>query len=88
MKFVLYSLENCPFCKHFRRIFKNTLPDGDIMMLDGHSDNMWIEKNIDFVPTVVAYENGEEVDRISAEKLVGIRYPSWQGWISKYGVDA
>lgn len=88
MEFVLYSLENCPFCKHFKRLFTNALPDGEIVMMDGHGDGLWIERGIDFVPTVIAYDNGAEVDRISAVKMVGIRYDAWQEWIGKYGIKA
>ncbi|MCU0798819.1 MAG: hypothetical protein MUC62_04025 [Candidatus Thermoplasmatota archaeon] len=84
MEFVLYSLENCPFCKHFRRIFLRSVPDGKIVMLDGHSDSIWIEKDLHYVPTVIALEKGKEVDRLEAVKLVGIRYPVWLDWFAKY----
>jgi len=82
----MYSMEDCPFCKHFARIFKKTLPDARIHMLDRNDGTEWIEKGIEFVPTVVAYENGKEVDRLSAVRMIGIRYGAWQEWVSKYDI--
>ncbi len=83
MEFVLYNMEDCPFCKHFRRIFRNTVPEGKMVILDGHTDPRWIEHRIDFVPTVIAYEDGVEVDRIGSVKMVGIRYERWVEWLKK-----
>jgi glutaredoxin len=88
MELVMYSMEDCPFCKHFARIFKKSLPDARIHMLDRNDDAEWIEKGIEFVPTVVVYKEGKDIDRISAVRMVGIRYPSWQEWIGKYGIKA
>ena len=87
MDLVMYSMENCPYCKHFRRIFVNSIPDGKIITLDRNDDTEWIERGIEFVPTVVAYEEGKEVDRLSAVSMVGIRYPIWKDWVSKYGLE-
>jgi len=81
MRFVLYQMETCPFCKHFRRMFFRDVPDGETVMLSGHEDPGWIEYSLDYVPTVIAYdEEGREADRLGAERLVGINRDRWEEW--------
>lgn len=84
MRFVLYQMESCPFCKHFRRIFYRDHPDGEEIMLDGHQDPEWIELGLNYVPTVIAYDDGgNEIDRLESVKLVGIRKGRWIEWLRK-----
>lgn len=91
MEFVMYQQDRCPFCKHFRRLYYKHIPDGKEIMIPDHDSSIWIEEGIDFVPTVIAYENGEEVERLGAIKLVGIRKNMWLDWLQmireKFGVD-
>ena len=84
MKMVLYQMEKCPFCKHFRRMFYRDVPDGDEVMLDGHEDPGWIDLRLNYVPTVIAYDDdGMEIGRLESVKLVGIRKDRWVEWIDK-----
>jgi glutaredoxin len=84
MKLVLYQMEQCPFCKHFRRMFYRDHPDGEEVMLDGHEDPQWIDLGLNYVPTVIAYDDeGKEVDRLESFKLVGIRKDRWLDWLEK-----
>ena len=91
MDFVLYQQPSCPFCKHFRRLFHKHIPEGKEVSIPDHSSPIWLEKKIDFVPTVIAYRDGVEIERIGAVRLVGIRKKMWLDWLEmigkKYGWD-
>ncbi len=53
-------------------------------MLDGHQDPGWVELRLNFVPTVIAYDDGgNEIDRLESVKLVGIRKDRWVEWLGK-----
>jgi glutaredoxin len=91
MEFVLYQQPSCPFCKHFQRLFHKYVPEGREIIIPDHGSPLWIEHKIDFVPTVIAYEDGKEVERLGAVKLVGIRKHQWVKWLQmikdRYGID-
>ncbi|MFW3145341.1 MAG: hypothetical protein ACMUIE_00835 [Thermoplasmatota archaeon] len=91
MEFVLYQQPSCPFCKHFERLFFKHIPDGKVVVIPDHASRLWIEHRLDFVPTVVAYLDGQEVERLGAVKLIGIRKQRWLDWLNeikeRYGVD-
>lgn len=91
MEFVLYQQPSCPFCKHFKRLYYKFIPDGKEVVIPSHGSPLWTEHRIDFVPTVIAYEDGHEVERLGAVKLVGIRKDKWIQWLQmmkeKYNVD-
>jgi glutaredoxin len=87
MKLVLYQMKECPFCKHFRRMFYRDHPEGEEIMLDGHEDPGWVELGLNYVPTVIAYDDdGNEIKRLESVKLVGIRKDRWKGWIEEFGI--
>lgn len=86
MRFVLYHMDRCVFCKHFRRMFKRDITNGEEVLLSGHEDPGWIEMGLNFVPTVIAYDDsGNEVSRLEAVRLVGIRKGPWADWLKEMG---
>jgi glutaredoxin len=91
MEFVLYQQPSCPFCKHFQRLFHKYIPEGKVVIIPDHECSLWVDHNIDYVPTVIAYQDGKEVERLGATKLVGIRKDKWTEWLrmikDKYNVD-
>jgi hypothetical protein len=88
MKMVLFQMERCPFCKHFRRMFYRDCPNGEELILDGHQDPRWVEYGLEYVPTVVAYdEEGKEIGRIGSVKLVGIKKARWLEWLKEMGLS-
>jgi glutaredoxin len=87
MDLILYQQPSCPFCKHFQRLFYKTIPEGKEVVIPSHSSEIWKEKGINFVPTVIAYKDGKEVDRLSAVKLIGIRKNRWLDWLKKLEND-
>ncbi len=72
MRYVLYHATWCPFCKEFAPKFGEMMPEGEEVLLNDQNDPRWVELNIDFVPTVIAYEGDEEVNRLQAVAGLGI----------------
>ena len=72
MRYVLYHATWCPFCRAFAPKFRSLLPEGDEVLLDDESDPRWIELNIPFVPTIIAYDGEKEAGRLQAVPHVGI----------------
>ena len=91
MEFVLYQQASCPFCKHFQRLFYKFIPDGKEVVIPDHGSSLWTEHRIEYVPTVIAYEDGQEVERLDSIRLIGIRKNTWMEWLQmikdKHGVD-
>ncbi|MEA3559725.1 MAG: glutaredoxin domain-containing protein [Candidatus Thermoplasmatota archaeon] len=91
MEFILYQQPGCPFCKHFKRLFYKHIPEGKEIEIPDHGSKLWMEHGLEFVPTVVAYQNGKEVERLPSMKLIGIRKSKWIQWLNvikgKYGID-
>ena len=92
MEFVLYQQPSCPFCKHFQRLFNKYVPDGREVVIPDHGSPLWNEHEIDLVPTVILYDDdGNEVERLGAVKLIGIRKKQWIDWLrmikERYGID-
>jgi len=72
MRYVLYHATWCPFCRKFAPKFRSIVPEGEEVLLDDEMDPRWIELNIPFVPTIIAFEGDEEVKRLQAMPNVGI----------------
>ena len=88
MRLVLYHMEQCVFCKHFKRMFDRDVHGGQDILLSGHEDPRWVEMDLNFVPTVIAYDgDGNEISRLEAVKLVGIRKGPWTRWLSELGMN-
>ncbi len=88
MRFVLYHMDDCIFCKHFRRMFNRDIENGDDVLLSGHEDERWLELGLNYVPTVIAYDdNGNEISRLESVKLLGIRKGPWVKWLEEMGIS-
>ncbi|MFW3146325.1 MAG: thioredoxin family protein [Thermoplasmatota archaeon] len=82
MKYVLYHATWCPFCRAFAPKYRNMLPEGEEILIDDESDPRWIQLNIDFVPTIIAFEGEREVKRLQAAPSVGITEGMFREFIS------
>ena len=88
MRMIMYQMEQCPFCKHFIRMFKNEVQGGEIVSLDGHNDPRWQKFELNYVPTVIAYdEEGNEASRLESVAMVGIRKDRWHRWLSDLNIE-
>jgi thiol-disulfide isomerase/thioredoxin len=81
MERVVYHATWCPFCLAFMEHYRELEPEGKEKILNNMSDPLWLEKNIDLVPTVIEYEDGKEVRRISARSGVGITREMYETWM-------
>ena len=81
MEYTLYHATWCPFCRQFAPEFKTIIPEGGEYLLDDMEDPLWVELNIEVVPTVIGYEGGKEVSRIEAKPHIGIDPNEFKDWI-------
>ncbi len=83
MEYVLYHATWCPFCIAFLEEWREIMPGGKEVIMDDQNDPLWVEKNLDFVPTVVGYENDVEKRRLMATAGVGITREMFEGWMDQ-----
>lgn len=81
MRYVLYHATWCPFCRAFAPKFREMMPEGKEIILDDESDPRWIELDIPFVPTVIAFDGDTEVKRLGAMAGVGITEEMFQDFL-------
>ena len=81
MERVAYHATWCPYCLAFMENYRSLEPEGKDEVLDDMNDPLWIEKRIDLVPTVIEYENGVEIRRLTARSGVGITRAMYEEWM-------
>jgi thioredoxin 1 len=73
---VLFRARWCPFCRAFEPIFRRVAGrDGHALvgaMLDDEANPLWIEYQVEVVPTVLFFEDGRQVERLDGESGVGL----------------
>jgi hypothetical protein len=68
-------------------MYDRDIKDGEDVLLTGHDDPRWVELGLNYVPTVIAYnDNGDEVSRLESIKLLGIRKGPWVNWMKEMGL--
>lgn len=82
MEYVAYHATWCPFCLAFMEFYRDVIPEGKDIILDSDSDPLWIEKDLEYVPTVIALDDGKEVRRLMAEPGKGISRDMLEEWMS------
>ncbi len=83
MEYKLYNATWCPFCRVFAPEFKRQLPEGEEYLLDDMEDPLWVDLEIEVVPTVIGYEDGKEISRIEAKPHIGIDFDEFGNWIKE-----
>jgi hypothetical protein len=81
MEYICYHATWCPFCRAFIKDYRSIVPQGKEEILDDESDPIWTEMGIDYVPTVIEYENGKETRRLSSRPGVGITREMFVEWL-------
>ena len=81
MEYVCFHATWCPFCRAFIRDYRSLVPDGKEEILDDESNPMWMEMRIEYVPTVIEYENGDERRRLSGIPGKGITREMFVEWL-------
>ncbi|MFO8051030.1 MAG: thioredoxin family protein [Thermoplasmatota archaeon] len=83
MRYVLYHATWCPFCRVFAPIFRKHIPEGEEVLLDDEHDTRWTELNIEYVPTIIAYDGKKEVKRLQAVPHKGITEDMLKGFMEE-----
>ncbi len=83
---VLFYASWCPYCTNFKPLFENT----DVInaekvesIIDEDENPLWDRFNIQAVPTMIAFEKGEIIDRKDAKKHVGLTKADMESMIKK-----
>lgn len=83
---VLFHAQWCPFSSSLRRAFEDLGPESPIPFADvdlSHPlDARWDEHRIHTVPTVLYLEKGEELERLEAERGVGLTRKALEGFVA------
>ncbi len=82
----LFSSSWCPYCQSFARSFNANIASYkfDLVLLvnmDDYDSPLWDEYDVEAVPTVLLFENGEIKDRLDAGSGVGLRESQFKEWL-------
>ena len=83
MDYVVYHAKWCPFCLSFMEFYRDMIPEGTDVVLESDSDPLWFEKDLQYVPTLIAMEDGEEVRRLGAKPGIGITRKMLEEWLQQ-----
>jgi thioredoxin 1 len=83
---VLFYASWCPYCENFKSTFEARNPNNTKKMgalVDEDENPLWDRFNIQAVPTMIAFENGQVIARRDAKKLVGLTMVDMESIIKK-----
>jgi thioredoxin 1 len=72
---VLFYASWCPYCANFKPTFELTKTDSINkigILIDEDENPLWDRFNIQAVPTIIAFENGNIIARRDAKKHIGL----------------
>lgn len=72
---VLFYASWCPYCANFKPTFEATNPNNAKKMaalVDEDENPLWERFNIQAVPTMIAFQNGQIIARRDAKKHIGL----------------
>jgi len=85
----LFEMTGCPFCRmfqsHFLELAEARPQDFDFarVKLDDHRNPLWQHYEINAVPTVMVFSNGQIQSRLDAIPLLGISKKKWVDFCEK-----
>jgi thioredoxin 1 len=82
----LFSSTWCPYCQGFARSFDANVASYkfDLVIrvnMDDYDSLLWDEYDVEAVPTLILFENGEIKDRLDAGSGVGLRESQFKEWL-------
>jgi thiol-disulfide isomerase/thioredoxin len=83
MEYICYHASWCPFCRSFIGQFRELVDGGKDILLDDEGDPLWIEKDIELVPTIIEMNNGEERRRLVSKPGMGITREMLLNWLKE-----
>ena len=72
---VLFYADWCPFCTKFKPIFEEVSSDKiqkKAALVNEDENPLWDRFNIQFVPTIIAFQDGKILSRRDAKRGVGL----------------
>jgi thioredoxin-like negative regulator of GroEL len=78
----------CPYCQSFSRTFNQNIAPYkfDLILrvnMDDYDSPLWDEYDVEAVPTLILFEDGEIKDRLDAGSGVGVREKQFKDWLQK-----
>jgi thioredoxin-related protein len=82
----LFVSSHCPFCQRFIKAFDAHVATCKVDLvvhvnMDDFDSPLWDEYNVNAVPTLILFENGEIKSRLDAGSGVGISEKQFIDWI-------
>lgn len=82
----LFSSSWCPFCQRFAKSFNAHVNSCKVDLvlrvnMDDYDSPLWDEYDVDAVPTLILFENGEIKSRLDAGSGVGVTEKQFTDWI-------
>jgi thioredoxin-like negative regulator of GroEL len=82
----LFSSSWCPFCQRFAKAFDANVGNCKVDLvlrvnMDDYDSPLWDEYNVDAVPTLILFENGEIKSRLDAGSGTGLNEKQFTSWL-------
>ena len=82
----LFSSSWCPFCQRFAKAFNANVDSCKVdavvhVNMDDYDSPLWDEYDVDAVPTLILFENGEIKSRLDAGSGTGLNERQFTDWI-------
>jgi thioredoxin 1 len=84
----LFHASWCPFCRSFTSVFnKHALNPGNTtyikVRIDDDENPMWETYNLEAVPSLILFENGQLLKRLDCELGAGLDERQFSKWLGK-----
>ncbi len=84
----LFSSSWCPFCQRFAKAFNTNVSNCKVDLvlrvnMDDYDSPLWDEYDVDAVPTLILFENGEIKSRLDAGSGTGLTEKQFTDWTTK-----
>jgi len=85
---VLFYSSWCPFCIRFVPVFDKTIAEyrvGEVLhvLLEDDDNPLWVDYDIEAVPTVILFEKGQVSKRLDATLGLGLNEKKLKAWLEK-----
>ncbi len=82
----LFSSSWCPFCQRFAKAFNANISNCKVDLIvrvnmDDYDSPLWDEYDVDAVPTLILFENGEMKSRLDAGSGRGLNEKQFSEWL-------
>lgn len=87
---VLFYSSWCPFCIRFVPVFDKIIAEYKVgavlhVLLEDDDNPLWVDYDIEAVPTVILFEKGQVSKRLDATLGLGLNESKLKAWLEKLG---